>query len=496
MGLYPAKGQNQNYNRLYYMNPHEDSFDAEADDQIPLAPNSKHYRRVNGSPSNINGIPELSNKYNRRSEKIIKRGLSAEEKQPLGLVYRKGKLLGILEPYPALYELSPYFDAQGDVAEMSSMQPVEDTQYLSHSSFLSDDEETDQSNLNNLIYTDDKYPMILTDFESDPRLDSFESNKRGKMQISDKQPKNTKVKHLVDDNEQSVENPSDMLSDEINDDNSDLLQGIDAVEDVDNNLNLGQLNSKNFEKNKREIHSGEKLENRDAGEEDENLNEGSNKIDIIKITHDIGHSEKMKREVDLDKEPMDVESEFKSTESTIIQQINSENGEVSTTGVRDYQNEEETYFRNKRNEISTENTDIMKGLEKSGDLTVSGNKSPLASSENDSKITEKRKNDDIKAGPSLAEASADSEEYEGQLEKSIQQRIDAIKEEVKREIASLREKAKVQMKEKDELERQKRMVESKMSNLDPPTQPEVFSRSCKRAKRNTHSSDLTQSLQS
>ncbi|KAF5306935.1 hypothetical protein FQA39_LY00165 [Lamprigera yunnana] len=471
MGLYPARGKISNNNQLYYVNPHEDAFDTEP------GPNTQHYRRMNGSPSNTNGIPELSNRYNRRSEKVIKRGLAAQGNQPLGLVYRKGKLLGILESYPALYELSPYSDDQGEVAEMqtmSSIQSIEDMKYPSHLASLSDEEysEKDRRNLNEYVtYTDDKYPMILTDFKIDSKLDSLDSNKQEKMQLSDKQPKSTKVKHSVNDKDETVENLSDVISSDGTemDDHSDqlhtfLLKDTDTVQEVENKLNgifnnEGLLNSNNVGKNKRKI--------------------------------------QMKRDVSIEKDQMGVETELKSTESSIVSEKGENKREIPTVEVRDYQTEGETYLRNKRNEISTENVDIMKGLEKSGDLTVSGNKSPLASSENESKITEKRKNADIKTGPSLAEVSADNEDYEKQLQKSIQQRIDAIREEVKREIASLQEKRKVELKERQKGNVLNTLIDSKVNNLNPETQPEGSSLSYIRTKRNlnNYSSDLPKSFQ-
>ncbi|KAF5285605.1 hypothetical protein FQA39_LY16574 [Lamprigera yunnana] len=80
------------------------------------------------------------------NKKIITRGLGAQGK-PLGLVYQKAKLLRISEPNPALYELSPYSDDQGEVAEMrtmSSMQPIEDMKYSSRLSSLNDEDDLEK----------------------------------------------------------------------------------------------------------------------------------------------------------------------------------------------------------------------------------------------------------------------------------------------------------------------------------------------------------------
>lgn len=101
--------------------------------------------------------------------------------------------------------------------------------------------------------------------------------------------------------------------------------------------------------------------------------------------------------------------------------------------IANYQKSGEAYLRNKRQSVSsTESTDIVKGLETSGELTVSGNKNPLASSNEEdvtkAKVIKKSSNEEEK------------KEYDLDLEKNIQKQIQAIKEQVKREIEALKTK--------------------------------------------------------
>lgn len=85
-----------------------------------------------------------------------------------------------------------------------------------------------------------------------------------------------------------------------------------------------------------------------------------------------------------------------------------------------------------------QNSDIVKDLESSGELTVSGNKSPLAASSNEHEV-------DLKESVTkLSDAKQKRElEYERQIEKNLQGKIDAIKQQVKREIDDLKQAKRV-----------------------------------------------------
>lgn len=128
--------------------------------------------------------------------------------------------------------------------------------------------------------------------------------------------------------------------------------------------------------------------------------------------------------------------------------------------IANYQYEGEEFIRRKRQEKDAEKEDseIMKGLETSGDLTVSGNKSPLVAVSNNDE-SELKKNQEKRDKEEL--------EYEKRLERNIQAKINSIKEEVKREISKLKvdESKKDQQRKKREITNT--LLDGETSILDP-----------------------------
>lgn len=149
-------------------------------------------------------------------------------------------------------------------------------------------------------------------------------------------------------------------------------------------------------------------------EEDEDMEQGVNAIRLIKETH-----EDEKRKLSNKKSVKQNEAKITNSDS---QKDNLDEGD-------EREEEEEQKTREKRNDATTQNSELMRNLEKSGDLTVSGNKSPLASSgetpKNDKKSTEKE---------------TQSETEEERVAREIQAKIDAIKDQVKRQIAEAKQK--------------------------------------------------------
>ncbi|KAF5280326.1 hypothetical protein FQR65_LT03135 [Abscondita terminalis] len=436
---YPIKRKVQNYDHAY-----KEEQDAEVDDQnLVVQPN----RRIDDSP-----IRGLSNEKESGS-RVIKSLDDQQSQDPYGLIYRKGKLLGILEPYPEIYELSPYSSIREDALRPAPAE--EEASYLSNGvgslADSSDDSEKDESSQNDLAkYADDKYPMILTSFKIDKKLNTLNSNKRERTSFREK----LKQRHSIRDKYSA----DDSLLD-TEEDFNDKSPNVDAIEDDLHDIldNIGLIDE-NLVKDKRDA-------------EDENLEEGSNKIDIVKATHDPDQSEKRKRE----EESIEDDLDSKSTAPTVSKD---EEKEMKLSDVQNYQSEGEDYMRYKRNEDINES--IMKGLEKSGELTVSGNKSPLASSENESKTIEKRKNDELDQN--------NIEDYEKQLELSIRQKINAIKEEVKREIALLQAKAASQDKSSQRKNREissASLLEKQSEMLSPQDDPEGVLLPLMRTKRNS-----------
>ncbi|EFA06527.2 protein MFAP1 homolog isoform X2 [Tribolium castaneum] len=123
---------------------------------------------------------------------------------------------------------------------------------------------------------------------------------------------------------------------------------------------------------------------------------------------------------------------------------------------------------NQRNELKTENhpnvykressdeserrkrqkSELVENLKDSGELMVSGNKSPLASSE----ITNDKR------------SSEEEEDYESRIERNIQNKINSLKEEVKREIEALRKKQDDEDDDEEDYQRKKRQVYDTLMN--------------------------------
>lgn len=128
--------------------------------------------------------------------------------------------------------------------------------------------------------------------------------------------------------------------------------------------------------------------------------------------------------------------------------------------------------RQKSNEEDTkENSQLVEGLKDSGELMVSGNKSPLASS---SEIVERDVNEDEN------EENVD----EKRVVRQIQSKINSLKEEVKREIAALKEA------QTDDEKRKKRqtadnLADEETEDLNPVLHPDGELKPLNRKRRST-----------
>ncbi|XP_031338192.1 uncharacterized protein LOC116167092 [Photinus pyralis] len=418
--------------------------------------------------------------------RLRKRDYGAQAREPFGLVYSKGRLVGVLEPYTDLYKLAPISNVRQNIEEIP-LQSVSESRSLTDPS---EDSEKDESGQNDYTrYTDEKYPMVLTDFKINSKLSAMKANKQDNWQSSRVEGKShhateadgyggpgaahLKSKKAIS-NEQISELSSALGSALHRIKESDSSEKVEAIEEDLRGLlsDVGLIDSETLQ-NKREAIK------RDSNVEDENLEEGQNNIQIVKTT-DIERNKRYEAtpgvDVTLDTK---AEEDLKATEPT----ENEENKrEATTVNIKNYQSEGDVYIRNKRHEVTTENSDIMKNLEKSGELTVSGNKSPLASSETSAVNTEKRK----EGGDSTSSTGAAIDDYEKRLEQNLQQKIEAIKEEVKREIASLHARNAPNV---DESQRRKRgtsntLQEKESKEINPLDHPEEPLVSYIRTKRN------------
>lgn len=259
----------------------------------------------------------------------------------------------------------------------------------------------------------------------------------------------------VEENLKGILEDMGLIDDKTDDSTSDIKQHnqgnvqeteetVNEDEDLESGLNKIQLTRETHETNKVERVNGDKNEGKLE------LNAMETNAKNTKLTEERNVKEGISDLAELNTANLDALKEENNEEmnSSPKQQIHEDSNDENTENKRDvpkinianYQVEGEAFIRKKRQQkiakVSssgvTESSELMKGLEKSGDLTVSGNKSPLASA---SEIAEtKRKTEKSTVSENSSNETSDEEQ---RIEREIQAKIDAIKEEVKREIAML-----------------------------------------------------------
>ncbi|XP_022908704.2 golgin subfamily A member 6-like protein 25 isoform X1 [Onthophagus taurus] len=221
-------------------------------------------------------------------------------------------------------------------------------------------------------------------------------------------------------------------------------------EDLENGLNkIGLTKESHFDRNKKE----------DTPLKTKIVTKSLKNIKKTKVEKSIHRKGKKKARKDSDEPKQRI---VKSPKRLKGNNYNNNRGS-KINKIANYQSAGEEYLRKKRQTAKDEkaergDSEIMKGLEEaSGDLTVSGNKSPLVAVSNDEiekKSQEKRDKEEL--------------EYEKRLERNIEEKINAIKEEVKREISRLQSDDE----DVDDPQRKKReitnnLMECESSILDP-----------------------------
>lgn len=293
--------------------------------------------------------------------------------EPVGIVYGNGRPIGFLQPYGSVYQIS---------SEEESSQPFKREFSDNNSAAIVSDEQQAFNKYNS------EYPAVLTNFKIDSRLKNRELPI--KRQYPMEAPKIFKrevglTRRNVDRLKEALQNYKETPESKA------------SLEEVLGEMGFAEI-----------VHGLQKRES--ALEEDEDMEKGENAIRLVKETHDV---EKRKS---ANKKPAK-QKEAKVTEGDSLAE--DEDGE---------EDEEELgqNKRGKRNDNSTQslNNELMRNLAKSGDLTVSGNKSPLASAAEST-------NDDQQ----INDKDTISETDEERVAREIQEKIDAIKDQVKRQIA-------------------------------------------------------------
>lgn len=241
-----------------------------------------------------------------------------------------------------------------------------------------------------------EYPAVLANFKIDSRLKNIEPPM--KREFLKESPKISKRE--VGLTKKNVDRLKDALSnyDETPESKASLQEILSEMGFTEYDENNGPQKRESLE------------------EEDEDMEKGVNAIRVIKEdTHGLE-----KRKLDQRKA------------------AHEENNETHNTAA-EVEEEDKEKMREKRNNhdnTTQHNSELMKNLEKSGELTVSGNKSPLASSGEAPKNV-KQNND------------KESETEEERVAREIQAKIDAIKDQVKRQIAEAKEKENGERKKRD-----------------------------------------------
>lgn len=385
-------------------------------------------------------------------------------------------------------------------------------------------------------YTNDKYPEILTNFKIQNRVLKMQEQRD---QAGHKREDAAKHSNLTN----SQSNNKVLKKRNVKANEPDTVEEIeDSLKHIITELGLSPaedktlLNKRDAESN---VHKREtkisltkdedgttKLNGENELNEDEDMESGPNKIDIHKEIHDNPsniartkkegkrknakkkhHKVSLNEDTDKNEEEEQEESDDNSDDFKRSTNTNSEDNlkktfavkrKISATeeeapdvpnssGVKEitnYQSEGEAYLRNKRQLLgSSESPDIVKGLESSGELTVSGNKTPLASSSDEGDVSKVSK-----VTKKSADNNKDSKETDLELEKNIQEQIKAIKEQVKREIEAL--KGQEGYKENNELVRKKRTSQNTLIDEEKNfMNPQIDEESLKPHKRNKRDFD-------
>lgn len=336
-------------------------------------------------------------------------------------------------------------------------------------------------------YTNERYPEILANFKIETKVRKLQEQ-RGLDITTKRDDGNKKENNSLTNKVVTKRNTSTMDQ-----------QRVDDIEDGLRNIisKLGLNEDNNLNLNKREA-SEDETEDREALREDEDLESGSNRIDIMKESPNKARKKKEGKgkkapkkknntQKEENKENNDNSDKLEQTKRA-TEEIN--NGKIiispDKTEIVNYQSEGEAYLREKRQgQITTESSDLIKGLETSGELTVSGNKSPLAS-------TIEESDSNLKSQTTKKEAKEKREDkgYDIELEKNIQEQINAIKEQVKREIEAIKfkETEKDAGEEHTNLKRKKRdakntLLDEEEEAIDPKLNNELSLKPHKRNKR-------------
>lgn len=310
---------------------------------------------------------------------------------------------------------------------------------------IASDLENSEDHFETAKYASGKYPEILANFKIGNKI---HTRKNGLEHKRDNMI-NKKIQTFLNKREAvyaATDNGKNILGEE----NSKLTS--DSVDEIEENLravadDLGLTNDvttkeKRDTLSKNNVASVTSLNNRIS--EDEDLESGINKIDLKKEDH-INYRRKKESESSAEHSTIKSIAAGQKLKKEKVRSVDGKDAAIYVTTEKNtnaikraalkkvtVSNRNNEKSRLKREDKKQDETDIMKDLETSGELTVSGNKSPLAASSNDHELGSRETVD------SSNKQKREETTNEKDIETRIQNKIDAIRDQVKRELDVLK----------------------------------------------------------
>lgn len=195
---------------------------------------------------------------------------------------------------------------------------------------------------------------------------------------------------------------------------------------------MGLIINPEFKRDVTDVEKSEIVDN-----EDENIN--LNDITMLKSRKWERNDKILPNEVldkrDLHEKNINTKKMVKSRSNKVKHHKNRDSEQSKhTKHIKEETEDDDEETERKKRDSEESNSDLMKGLEKSGDISISGNKSPLVAVEKKCEENENEKSGNALNNQATDKRSTERDDYEEEIENEIQAKIDAIKEKVKREI--------------------------------------------------------------
>ncbi|XP_044265880.1 uncharacterized protein PFB0145c-like isoform X2 [Tribolium madens] len=387
--------------------------------------NSNSFAEFYKPRSRFEGVekyPIFDTKRSASEEFYDKSPSSSLEKRQVGVVYKDEMPIGILQPYQRSYRFIPIKEESSVNFDSGQAQDVS----YNAPSFTDIDKREAKGTDFDLSGIDETYPSILTNFKIVNKLEK-------KRNYDDKKIRDLKatIRRL------RSANPHD--NEKIEEELKNILDDMGLIEDEESH--------------------GVKREATDS------------------LT-DQSENERNKRD-DCNNNNNNNNANSKPAQNTATDTQRNEKTDTFSHPTL-YKRESDETYRRKR-----QKNELVDNLKDSGDLMLSGNKSPLAASSETANQEADKEAD--------KRSSDEEEDYESRIERDIQNKINSLKEEVKRQIDALKKKQDDDDYEED-YQRKKRQVYDSLMNeetdqVNPAMNPENELKPLVRKRRETESFD-------